>query len=96
MRNFCVAALKKTLKNFPFGDSILKDFGVINPAQGYTYSFDTVKSLATQFPQLELTEVEALDQLQEELMDFTFLTGENPSVETYKSPTGDKPMSGVF
>ena len=45
--NFYVATLKKMLKKFPFGDSIYKDLGVINPDQVCTYSFDTIKRLAT-------------------------------------------------
>jgi len=51
------------------------------------YYVDTVKSLATRFPQLELADAEALDQLKEEFMDFTLSPGDHPSVETYKSAT---------
>ena len=92
--NFYIATLKM-LKKFHFGDPMYKNLGVINPSQVYTYSFDTIKSLLTQFPQLVLTN-EALDQLREEFMDFTLLTGDHPSVKMYNSLTGDKPRSGVF
>ena len=54
------------LKKFPFGDSIRKDLGVINPKQVCTYSIDTIKGLTTPFPQLELTKTEPIDQLREE------------------------------
>lgn len=90
VRNFYVATLKM-LKKFPFGDSILNDLGVINPEQVCANSVDIVKSLATRFPQLELADAEALDQLQEEFMDFTLSPGDHPSVETYKSATGHEP-----
>ncbi len=30
--DFYVASLNKVLKKFPFGDTILKDLGIINPA----------------------------------------------------------------
>ena len=50
VREFYVATLKKMLKNFPFGDSILKDLGIINPDSVSTYSFSTIESLAKRFP----------------------------------------------
>ena len=46
IRSFYVATVKKMLKKFPFGDTILKDLGIINPDKVTTYSFQTVKSLA--------------------------------------------------
>ena len=41
VRSFYPAILKKMLK-FPFGDSILKDLGIINPDNVCNYSFSTV------------------------------------------------------
>ena len=46
VRSFYVATVKKMLKKFPFGDTILTDLGIINPDKVTTYSFQTVKSLA--------------------------------------------------
>ena len=44
VRSFYIASLKKMLKKFPFGDSILKDLDVINPDKFCSYSFSTVES----------------------------------------------------
>ena len=63
VRRFYVASLKKMLKKFPFGDSILKDLGIINPDQTCTYSFSTVQSIAKRFPQLDLADSESINAL---------------------------------
>ncbi len=53
--SFYLVTIKKMLKKFPFGDSILKDLGIINPDEVCTYSFETVRSLAKRFPKNQLT-----------------------------------------
>ena len=96
VREFYVATLKKMLKKFPFGDSILKDLGIINPDSVSTYSFSTIESLAKRFPQLSLSDSESLDSLREEFMDFKLSPADHPPVSTYKSATGEKPRAGAF
>ncbi len=95
VRAFYVASLNKMLKKFPFGDTILKDLGIINP--GRTYNFTTIQTLAKHFPQLELAESASIDALRDEFMDFKLSPIEHPTVEMYKSATGDdKPRPGGF
>ena len=97
VRSFYVATVKKMLKKFPFGDTILKDFGIINPDKVTTYSFQTIKSLAKRFSQLDLAASESIDSLREEFMGFTLSPADHPVVDTYKSATGvPKSKAGVF
>ena len=85
------------LKKFPFGDSILRDLGIINPNKVTTCSFETIKSLAKRFPQLDLAGSESIDGLRDEFMEFTLSPLDHPVVETYNSATGDqKPKAGMF
>ena len=96
VQSFYVASLKKMLIKFPFEDSILKDLGIINPDQVCSYSHDTVVR-AKRFPQLGLSDPSSIDKLKEEFMDFKLSPTEHPSVETYKSATGDNiPRAGTF
>ena len=37
------------LKKFPFGDSLLKEFEIVNPESAKTFSFSTLVSLARRF-----------------------------------------------
>ena len=94
VHSFYAATLKKMLKKFPFGESMLKDLGIINPDNVCNYSFSTIESIASRFPQLGLAET--LDNLREEFMDFTLSPEDHPSVFTNKTRTGDKPRAGVF
>ena len=93
-RNLYVGTLKNMLKKFPFSDSIFKDLGVISLDQVCTptvllwHNQEPSNSIATN-RELHVTEDKALDQLQEEIMDFTISTGDYLCVETYKSPTRD-------
>ena len=64
-----VASLNKMLKKFPFGDSILKDLGIVNPDQVCSYAFSTAEGLAKRFPQLGLADSESINILRDELMD---------------------------
>ena len=88
VRSFYVVTLKKMLEKFPHGDTILKDLGIINPDKVTTSSFQTVKSLAKRFPQLDLAASESIDSLREEFMDFTLSPADHLVVDTYKSATG--------
>ena len=95
--DFYIASLKKMLKKFPFGDSILKDLGIINPNDACTYTFSTVESLAKRFPQLGLDDSASINALRDEFMDFKLSPAEHPAVDTYKSATDDdKPRPGQF
>ena len=97
VRSFYVASLKKMLKKFPFGDSILKDLGVINPDQTCTYDFSVVEGLAKRFPQLGVADSESIDAMRDEFMDFKLSPAEHPQVSRYKSSTNDdKPQAGLF
>ena len=73
------------LEKFPLGDSILRDLGIINPDKVTTHSFETIKSLAKQFPQLDLAGLKTIDGLRDEFMDFTLSPLDHLVVETYKS-----------
>ncbi len=95
--DFYVASWNKMLKKFPFGDTILKDLGIINPDMVCTSNFTTIQTLAKRFPQLELAESASIDALRGEFMDFKLSPTEHPTVEMYKSATGDdKPRPGRF
>ena len=63
VRSFYIATITKMLKKFPFRDSILKDLGIINPHQVSAYSFNTIKSLAKRFKQVNLADSESIDKL---------------------------------
>ena len=84
VRNFYVASLKKMIQKFPFGDSLLKDLGVLQPEKTASYSVETVLGLARRFPQLELADDESLDKLREEFTDFKLSPEDLPSVDVYK------------
>ena len=96
VQGFYVATVTKMLKKFPFGDTILKDLGIINPHQVRSYTFSTIKSLAKQFRQLQLDDSDSLDKLREEFMDFTLSPADLPDPSLYKSASGEKPRAGVF
>lgn len=66
------------LKKFPFGDSILKDLGVLQPDKAPSYSASTILSLAKRFPQIGLSDSEKLDQIVEEFNDFLLSPNDLP------------------
>ncbi len=97
VRKFYTASLKKMLKKFPFGDSLLKDFGVLQPDKTASYSVDTIVGLAKRFPQLELSSNESLDKLKEEFLDFQLSPGDLPPPSEYKAADLTlKPRVGAF
>ena len=63
VRSLYVSSITKTLKIFPFGDTLLRDLAVYQPDQTATHSIDTIISLAKRFPQLGLDDFDSLDQL---------------------------------
>ena len=84
------------LKKFPFGDSILKDLGVLQPQQTASYSIDTILGLAKRFPQLDLADSASLD-LDGRIYGFYPLSC-RPSI-TYRLHAADgttKPRVGQF
>lgn len=96
VRKFYVATVIKMLKKFPFGDTILKDLGIIDPLQVRSYSFNTFKSIAQRFRQLHLDDSASLDKFKEELMDFMLSSSDLPDPTFYMSATGEKPQAGAF
>ncbi len=85
------------INKFPFGDSILKDLGILNPNNTCTYSFDTIESLAKHFPQLGLNKSTSINALKDEFMDFKLSPAEHPAIDSYKSAMKDyKPKTGQF
>ena len=97
VRKFFIASITKMLKKFPFGDSILKDLGVLQPQQTASYSIDTILGLAKRFPQLDLADSASLDQLMEEFMDFILSHADLPSLTDYHAADGTtKPRVGQF
>ena len=97
VRNFYVATLKKMLLKFPFGDSLLKDLGVLQPEKTSSYPVATVLNLAKRFPQLDIADPESLEALREEFFDFTLSPQDLPAISTYHAADGTtKPQAGSF
>ena len=85
------------LKKFPFGDSILKDLGVLQPDKAPSYSASTILSLAKRFPQIGLSDSEKLDQIVEEFNDFLLSPNDLPKPDIYHvTKTIEKPCPGPF
>ena len=80
VRQFYLATLKKMFKKFPFGDTILKDLGIVQPNKTDSYTVDTVHRLAKRFPQIELSSLESLDSLAQEFTDFLLSPSDLPSL----------------
>ena len=85
VRKFYLATIKKMLKKFPFGDSILKDLGILQPEKTTSYDVSTVVSLAKRFPQLDLNTSESLDLLKEEFTDFLLSQDDIEQPSTYQA-----------
>ncbi len=78
IRNFYVATIRKMVKKFPFGDSLLKDLEIINLESTCSYDFSTVRTLAKRFPQHGLADSPSMNKLREEFTDFCLPTSEHP------------------
>lgn len=86
IRRFYLSSIKKMLKKFPFGDSLLNDLGILQPDKVFTYQTNTVLRLAKKFPQLELATPTCLDHLKEEFSDFLLSPSEiQPFITTYSA-----------
>ena len=97
VRKFYLATLKKMLQKFPFGDSLLKDLGIVQPNKTASYPASTVKTLAKRFPQIELSSSDSLDLLAEEFTDFVLSPGDLSGLDYYKDCNGImKPRAGSF
>ena len=97
VRKFYVASVSKMLKKFPFGDSILKDLGILQPQATASYSIETITSLAKRFPQIKLADADSLDNLREEFFDFCLSPADLPPLTEYQAADGtNKPRVGSF
>ena len=83
VREFYVNTIKKMIKKFPFGDTILQDLGILVPEKASSYPANTIIRLAKRFPQLELSDSNSLDQLREEFLDYTLSPMDLPTQEQY-------------
>ena len=97
VRSFYVKTITKMLPKFPFGDTLLKDLGVLQPEKASSYPPATIIRLAKCFPQIGLADSSSLDQLCDEFLDFSLSPGDLPTPEKYRA--ADKPMkprAGAF
>ena len=73
------------LKKFPFGDTLIKDLGILQPEKTSFYAVNTVSGLTKKFPQLRLSDSESIDCLKEEFTDFLLSPGDvTPLISIYK------------
>ena len=86
VRLFYVASIQKMLKKFPFGDSILKELGIINPDQFCSYNFTTIERLAKRFPQLRLNDSQSIDWTTSFLQQNCLLPALTSLLQVMKSP----------
>ena len=97
VRGFYISTLKKMLNKFHFGDSLLKDLGVIQPNMTSSYTTETIFGLAKRFPQLGLSEASSLDTLREEFHDFTLSPMDLPTQSECCAADGEmRPKVGMF
>ena len=81
------------LKKFPFGDSLMKDLGVLQPNKVTTYAEDVLLKL----PQLDLDEEDTIRLLKEEYLDFTLSPEDVPQAQNYSSVENlQRPKVGKF
>ena len=57
VRKFNLATIKM-LKEFHFGDTLMKDLGILQSEKTSSYAFNTVLGLAKRFPQLRMSDSE--------------------------------------
>lgn len=94
VKQFYLATLKKMFKKFPFGDTILKDLGIVQPNKTSSYTVNTVHRLAKRFPQIELASSDSLDSLAE---DFLLSPNDLPPRRYYKDCDGtEKPPWAIL
>ena len=88
VRSFYVSSIKKMLNKFPFGDTLLKDLGILQPDKTASYPVSTIISLAKRFPQLGLDNAASLDELREEFLDFSLSPSDLAADGTMKPKAG--------
>ena len=97
VRSFYVNSIKKMLQKFPFGDTLLKDLGILQPQKAASYPVSTVVRLAKRFPQLGLADSASLDELSEEFNDFTLSPSDFPTPGEYHAADDEmKPKTGFY
>uniref|UniRef100_A0A1X7SHY9 HAT C-terminal dimerisation domain-containing protein n=1 Tax=Amphimedon queenslandica TaxID=400682 RepID=A0A1X7SHY9_AMPQE len=97
VRSFYVNSIKKMLQKFPFGDTLLKDLGILQPQKAASYPVSTVVRLAKRFPQLGLADSASLDELSEEFNDFTLSPSDLPTPGEYRAADDEmKPKTGFY
>ena len=85
------------LKKFPFNDSLLKNFEIINPEATCSNHISAIIDLSKRFPQIGLTDSISLDKLREEFMDFKLSPANLPCIDKYKSADKtERPKAGNF
>ena len=89
VRKFYLATIKKMLNKFPFGDTLMKNLGILTD-KAISFPSDTVVELAEWFPQLCLADSESLRCLKEEFMDFTLSPADLPTPHIYNAVGGQK------
>ena len=78
VRKFCVVSTKKFVANFSFGDSLMKDLGIIQPVNTMSQMVSTLSDPAS------------LQTLKEQFKDFQLSPSDLPSFAEYKA--GDDVM----
>ena len=85
VRSFYVATVKKMLNKFPFGDTLMKNLGILQRSKASSFPSSTVVNLAKRFPQLGLSDSESLQCLKEEFMDYTLSPDDLPTPLIYNA-----------
>ena len=73
------------LNKFPFGDTLMKNLGILQPSKASSFPSSTVVNLAKRFPQLGLSDSESFQCLKEEFMDYTLSPDDLPTPLTYNA-----------
>ena len=76
IRKFYVVSVKKMLSKFPFGDTLMWNWAILNPSKTSSFPSSTVVALAKRFLQLGLSDSESIRCLEEEFMDFSLSPGD--------------------
>ena len=85
IKAFYSATLQKFFKNFPFGDTILQDLGIVQPTKTKSCTVSTINRLAERFPQIELDSPDSFHLLAQEFTDFLLSPEDLPALRYYKN-----------
>ena len=84
-------------QKFPFGDTVLKNLGVLEPEKTASYPVSTIIGLGKRFPHFGLSDSTSLDQLREKFLDLTMSPSDLPIPGEYHAADGTvKPKTGFF